>query len=88
MIIQIEVQPETAGLIAQAQMQGVSIDALLHEVLEANEKGKHFQETATPEEWENALRQWAGSHTHITAPPLSDESLRRENIYTREDDML
>jgi len=33
MIIQIEVQPETAALLNEAQTRGVSIDALLRETL-------------------------------------------------------
>lgn len=33
MIIQIEVQPETAALLTEAQTRGISIDALLRETL-------------------------------------------------------
>ena len=48
---------------------------------------KHFQETATDEEWSEALRS-LGNEPHIDAPEISDEALRRENIYTREDNLL
>lgn len=48
---------------------------------------KHFQETATAEEWRTALDQLA-NEPRIKAPDISDEALRRENLYTREDKML
>src|SRR5262249_55493850 len=40
----------------------------------------HFQETATPEEWGRALREWSDSHERNT-PLLSDEAISRESIY-------
>jgi len=39
-----------------------------------------FWRTATPEEWAKRFREWADS-PRPEAPSLSDESLRRENIY-------
>ncbi len=41
---------------------------------------KPFYETATPEQWGEALRAWAASHDPIT-PLLSDEAIDRESIY-------
>lgn len=52
-----------------------------------SETEKHFQETATAEEWKKAFHEFA-HRPRIKAPSLSDEDLRRVNIYTREDDML
>lgn len=48
---------------------------------------KHFQATATNEEWKEALY-FLANEPVINAPDISDEALRRENIYTREDNML
>lgn len=81
MIVEIEVQPETAALLADAQMRGVSLDIVLRSLL-AN--GTHSPARATPAEWEA----WVASHDYITAPPLSDEAISRDSIYTREDEML
>ena len=39
-----------------------------------------FYETATPEQWGEALRAWAASHDPHT-PLLSDEAIDRESIY-------
>ena len=72
MIVEIEVQPETVALLADAQTKGISLDIVLRSVL-ANGNGTHFQETATPAEWE----EWIASHDYITAPPLSDEAISR-----------
>lgn len=48
---------------------------------------KHFQETATDAEWSNALYELA-NQPRIEVPDISDEALRRENLYTREDKIL
>ena len=62
------------------------------EVIEENlnvEKKTPFYETATIEEWSRELRAWAASHDYITAPPLSDEAVSRDEIYReREDSQL
>ena len=63
--------------------------ALLHQKLTENEviksevkpKERHFQETATPEEWVKAFREWVESHRGRNYPPLSDEDISRESIY-------
>jgi hypothetical protein len=41
---------------------------------------RRFYETATPEQRAEAFRQWANEE-RPPAPPLSDEALRRENMY-------
>jgi hypothetical protein len=87
--IPITVTPEEqATLIARAEAQGVSVDALvrkavlqiihpaeatpLHQQLRGEDLERVFEELAdlVPD----------------SVPPLSAESLRRENLYSREDD--
>ncbi|MGL4498026.1 MAG: hypothetical protein ACRCU2_03100 [Planktothrix sp.] len=43
-------------------------------------KDRPFYETATPEEWVKAFREWAESHRG-DRPSLSDEAISRESIY-------
>ena len=45
-----------------------------------NEVARPFYDAAAPEQWAEALRAWAASHTHLT-PLLADEALDRESIY-------
>ena len=94
-----ELTPELARQILNAAAaRGVSAEEFLESVLENTREGspaspqpaidpEHFQLTATPEEWSRALREWADSHIS-DAPPLSDDAVSRESIYTREDEML
>lgn len=79
MIVEIDVQPETAALLAEAQTRGVSLDIVLRSVL-ANCNTAHSQATATPAEWEA----WVASHDYNKAPPLSGEAISRDSIYTRD----
>jgi mannosyltransferase OCH1-like enzyme len=44
-------------------------------------KASHFQEIASPQEWNNAFQQWIDSHKHKNLPSLSDEAMSRESIY-------
>ena len=41
---------------------------------------KRFWETATPEQWAEAFERWVSSHEPV-GPGLSEEALRRENMY-------
>ena len=50
------------------------------EVAVTNASLKPFYETATPEQWGEALRVWAASH-NSNAPLLSEEAIDRESIY-------
>lgn len=85
-IATIQVSPETAALLsARARVQGLSEDEYLKGLLlngSAKEpaRERHFQETATPEEWIAALNEWAASHDPNT-PALSIEDVSRETIY-------
>ncbi len=89
----IEVDHSTAAILralkAKAEAQGVSLAYLLEPLAEETEAAmeKTFFER-TPEERAQALLQWIESR-RVTAPPLSDEAISRENIYAeREDSQL
>lgn len=45
-----------------------------------------FHATATPEEQAQAILEWGYSHPPRNAPPLSDEAISRESIYSEERD--
>ena len=84
MIVQIDVKPETANLIAEAKDKGVSVDAVLRQALESEISS---EELMSIDKWDTALRELIDSPAFAKAPPLSDDAFKRENIYTREDDM-
>lgn len=44
-------------------------------------KSSHFQETASPQEWNHAFQEWIDSHKDMNLPSLSDEAISRESIY-------
>jgi hypothetical protein len=54
------------------------LDAMLERLVELEERP--FYETATPEEWSHALREWSNSHD-LNTPLLSDEAVSRRGIY-------
>jgi hypothetical protein len=87
----IEIDQVTAArLQAQAEAQGLTLDALLRSITEqwngAHEKSLY--ETASPEERAQAVEEWANQH-RSSAPPLSDEAISRDSIYgEREDKQL
>ena len=84
----IEIQPDIAAkLAAQAQARGISIDAYLRSLVEEQEDTSVTSSPMTPAERAAAFRAWAESHKS-DAPPLSDEAISRESIYTREDEQL
>lgn len=88
MIIQIDVEPDLANKIAaQAQAQGISMDDYLHHLLEKTVVKEEPKPTLSPQEKVRVFRAWAASHKS-SAPPLSDEAISRESIYTREDEQL
>lgn len=75
------IKAETAEMIAaQARALGLSVDDYLRSLLPPANGGageKPLYETATPEEWANAFRDWAASHPFL--PVIADDS--RETIY-------
>jgi hypothetical protein len=76
-----EIKPETAEMLtAQAKAHGVSVDDYLRSLLpptNGHAEEKPLYETATPEEWVSAFREWAASHPVL--PVFADDS--RESIY-------
>lgn len=67
----------------KAEAQGVTLGALLRSLIEngtSSKEEKPFYETATPEEWAKAFREWANSHDP-NIPPLSLADMSRESIY-------
>lgn len=79
---------EQATLIAQAKAEGVSVDSLLHKaVLNLISAA---QESMLPPEISPAESDRAFEEIADLIPPripsLSHEALRRENLYTREDE--
>jgi hypothetical protein len=81
-------QEEQAALLAQAKAQGVSVDALLRRAvlqLIAAARAVPPQQQLSPEEFEIAFEEMADMIPE-NVPPIPDEALSRENIYTREDE--
>ena len=88
MTVTIKLKPETEKRLAEkAKRNGLPIETFIEVIIEdklgePDEKPeeKLFHETATTEEWIAELDKWVNSHRTDT-PLLSDEALRRENIY-------
>jgi hypothetical protein len=92
MSVTIELKPETEKRLAEkAREKGLKIETFIEVFIEDNlkdepktsteEKEKPFYETATREEWLAEFNRWVDSHRDKGYPHLSDEALRRENIY-------
>ncbi len=91
MTVTIDLKPEIEKRLAErAKKNGLPIKAFVEIFIEDNLKNeveifsegnqKPFHETATTEEWIEEFDKWVDSHPTDT-PLLSDEALRRENIY-------
>lgn len=92
MTIKLQLKPEIeARLIAEAAKYDLSVEAYLESLIEdslINQKQKSFYQVSNQEEWETSLTDLINLPAFAVAPPLSDEALSRERIYTREDEML
>lgn len=90
MTITLDLKPEIeARLMAQAAAQGMSTEMFLQIIIErllASSQAEPVSAILSPQERAKRFVNWAKSHS-IAAPPLSDEAISRENIYTREDEM-
>jgi hypothetical protein len=64
-------------IIAHAQAQGVPLPLIFRQVLGRAEEPNP---PLSPSERVKALREWAASHP--LTPPLSDEAISRENLYS------
>jgi hypothetical protein len=80
---------EEAALVAQAKAQGVSVDSLLRKAIlqfiSASAETTQLRPQLTEEEFDRAFDEIADTILE-GIPPLSDEALSRESIYTREDE--
>ena len=77
---------EHASLVAQARVEGVSVDILLRrsvlQMIAAARDVTSHQLTAG--EWEKQFNEWLDELSVIPTP--SDKAISRESIYTREDE--
>ena len=77
---------EQAALVAKAKAQGVSVDSLLRTaVLNIIAPAPDSKPPISVEEFDKVFEEIADM-IPPGIPSLSDESLRRENMYTREDE--
>lgn len=72
-------QVEQAYL-AEAQARGLSLDALVRDVLLARQPSPSAADM-TPEQWVDEFRSWVHSHSGEDLPLLPDEAISREFIY-------
>jgi len=80
MTITLKIKPELeAGLLAQAEARGMTLEEYLLSVVEGTVV-QNISGTASAEERAAAFEAWARSHTPF-APPLSDYAVSRESIY-------
>jgi plasmid stability protein len=90
-MLTLELKPAIEARIrAKAAQRGFSVEKFIEAILENAVKcegERPIHETATTEEWEKAFLEFVNADRPYH-PPISDEALRRENIYTREDEML
>ncbi|HXB74051.1 MAG TPA: hypothetical protein VNY05_37780 [Candidatus Acidoferrales bacterium] len=65
-----------AGLLAEAQATGVSVDAVLKDLLAPYAQSVLNHPPLNPEDCARAFREWAKSHR--PTPPLSSEAISRK----------
>ncbi|MDF5720744.1 MAG: hypothetical protein PUP91_09710 [Rhizonema sp. PD37] len=75
---------------AQAADQGTSIEVLLKTLVESllASSSQTTPLTLSPQQRAERFVNWATSHSSINAPPLSNDAISRESIYTKEDKIL
>ena len=84
MTVTLNFKPEVeAGLLAQAQASGMTVEALLLSVVEGAVLPTIHQKTSA-EEWAAAFEAWVKGHRSDT-PLLSDYAVSRESIYEGRD---
>lgn len=79
MQVTIEIEPQTFSLLQKVKEKGVSLDDVLREALSKIDGEGHLQETASADDWVKSLKNWANKKRDL--PEISDEALRRENLY-------
>lgn len=90
MTVTLELKPEVEELLeVQAKESGLSVKDYLEKRVEEMISAGNSRPAKTPQERLQFWNEWLKSHDYIQAPPLSDEALSRENIYSgREDKQL
>ena len=79
MQVTIDIEPQTLSLLQEAERKGIALDELLRDALHKVNERSHLQETVSAEEWSASLKRWADNRPSL--PAVSDEALRRENLY-------
>lgn len=74
-------------LTARARAAGLSTEEFVNRELERLIASTRPTSKLTPEERARLLTEFFAKHS-VGGPPLSDYAVSRENIYTREDEML
>ena len=83
MTVTLKLKPEVeAGLVAQAQVTGVSVEEYVLSVLERAVLPS-VKNALTPEERAAAYEAWSAQHR--STPPLSDHTVSREALYEGRD---
>lgn len=78
MTVTLQLKPEVeVGLLAQARVRGLSLEAYLEQVLQERSLTSKVPDTGAAER-AAAFEAWA--HSRPQAPPLPDEAVRRENL--------
>ena len=90
MMITINLKPEIEAKIREkAKSKDLSLEQYIESLIEKEIDEEDFrQPDISIDEWENQLLNFINSPLDSNLPPLSDEAISRENIYTREDEML
>jgi len=84
MTVTLHLKPELeAGLIAQAQAGGKTLEEYLLSMVEGAVASGAGQTQLTPEQRAAAFEAW--SKGHRSTPPLSDSAVSRESIYEDRD---
>jgi hypothetical protein len=90
-MITLNLNPELENQIEQeANLKGLSVEQYIQSLIEKSleNKDKNKPEALEYEAWEEKLNQFINRSLDVSIKPLSDEAISRENIYTREDEML
>jgi hypothetical protein len=81
MTLKLNLPPEIeAGLIAQAQAEGLTLEQFINRTLEAIAQVNTAPIPQSGSEWERSFHAWVQSQPKDT-PLLSDEAISRDSIY-------
>jgi len=87
MTVTLELKPEIEEEVeAQAKQSGLSVEDYLEKKVEEMISASQPRPAKTPEERVRLWREFMNSHADIKAPPLSDEAISRESIYSERED--